>query len=329
VCTPGAGSAATSSAGAVLGGATVRTFTEPLQLTDLSDIKPGPDGNIWFTALERTNQIGRITPSGRVTTFPISPSPYGPKSIENIAAGFDGDLWIGQAGQIQRVNTRGMVDSVRALPNHGRCLVTAVDIIAGSDGSMYFLAMSCPDLIGQITPQGELTYFPLPVQCIQSDIVVGVDGHIWFAGGCNNRKSAVGEVDSRGAFKIYPASPLGPRPLAIVPSDDGNMYYADMSFRHALIRVNPTNGQMTYVTRLGWDYGFRDFVTDETGLWYTGAVRTRAGVQVGMIRANLPDDSKTFLGAFPDGVVMTFGPHDNIWAADVNRNTIDVWVRPH
>src|ERR1700728_2100151 len=61
----------------------------------LQDIAAGPDGNLWFT--DESCQgisgnpcaIGRITPSGTITEFPIglSSDPF------DIAAGPDGNLW--------------------------------------------------------------------------------------------------------------------------------------------------------------------------------------------------------------------------------------------
>ena len=57
--------------------------------SDLRSIAAGPDGNIWFA--DGTNHaIGRLTPAGDITTFPL-PSldrvPFG------IAAGPDGNIW--------------------------------------------------------------------------------------------------------------------------------------------------------------------------------------------------------------------------------------------
>jgi streptogramin lyase len=52
-------------------------------------ITAGPDGNLWFTE-ERGNQIGRITPAGTVTEFPI---PNGNSQPAGITAGPDGNLW--------------------------------------------------------------------------------------------------------------------------------------------------------------------------------------------------------------------------------------------
>ena len=64
-----------------------------------SDITAGPDGNLWFIETifgsdghfpTRSSLIGRITPSGSVTEFPIPNSRNIPN---NIVSGADGNLW--------------------------------------------------------------------------------------------------------------------------------------------------------------------------------------------------------------------------------------------
>src|SRR4051794_7303894 len=63
-------------------------------------IAAGPDGNLWFTQ-QRSDQIGRITPSGTITEFGV-PSNSRPAGI---TAGPGGNLWFTQPGtdQIGRI----------------------------------------------------------------------------------------------------------------------------------------------------------------------------------------------------------------------------------
>jgi streptogramin lyase len=49
----------------------------------------GPDGNLWFVEFNG-NAIGRITPRGAITEFPLPTGNSGPSSI---TTGPDGALW--------------------------------------------------------------------------------------------------------------------------------------------------------------------------------------------------------------------------------------------
>jgi streptogramin lyase len=53
-------------------------------------ITAGPDGNLWFSGSVASNKIGRITPGGQVTNFPIPTLDSEPRGI---AAGPDGNIW--------------------------------------------------------------------------------------------------------------------------------------------------------------------------------------------------------------------------------------------
>src|SRR5207248_628541 len=69
-------------------------------------IAAGPDGNMWFTAVN-SNQVGRITPSGTVTQYPI-PTPD--SSPQKIVAAPDSNLWFTEeVGQIGMVTVTGNI----------------------------------------------------------------------------------------------------------------------------------------------------------------------------------------------------------------------------
>jgi len=71
-------------------------------------ITAGPDGNLWFAATD-VNMIGRITPAGSFTEFPLpttcgSSNGCGPYAI---TAGPDGNLWFTEAANdIGRITTQ-------------------------------------------------------------------------------------------------------------------------------------------------------------------------------------------------------------------------------
>src|SRR5262249_55150599 len=75
-------------------------------------IAAGPDGNLWF-AEGAANQIGRITPDGVITEFPIPTASSVPIGI---TAGPDGALWFTEPGsnQIGRITVPPASDILTA-----------------------------------------------------------------------------------------------------------------------------------------------------------------------------------------------------------------------
>ena len=89
------------------------------------------DGNLWVTEGWVNNVVGRITPDGKLTEFPI------PFTAAAIAAGPDGNLWFTEAdgNRIGRITPAGVVTefsaglSTDSEPN---------GIAAGPDGNVWF-----------------------------------------------------------------------------------------------------------------------------------------------------------------------------------------------
>src|SRR5262245_30194294 len=113
------------------------------------DIVAGPDGNFWFA--EMVHRIGRMTPAGVVTEFPIPTASAGPESI---VAGPDGALWFTESGgnKIGRITTAGdftefPVPTANSQPN---------GITLGPDGALWFTENQ-GNKIGRITTAGVIT----------------------------------------------------------------------------------------------------------------------------------------------------------------------------
>src|SRR6266705_2690505 len=117
-------------------------------------ITAGPDGNLWFTE-QNSNKIGRISPSGTITEFPI-PTASNPRGI---AAGPDSNLWFteGSGNQIGRISPGGTatefpVPTAGSGPN---------GITAGPGGNLWFTEQNSGK-IGRISPSGTITEYPIP-----------------------------------------------------------------------------------------------------------------------------------------------------------------------
>src|ERR1700730_7426692 len=95
-------------------------------------IVSGPDGNLWFTE-QAANQIGRITPAGVITQFPLT-GQLGPTGV---ASGADGNVWFTSSGAntVGRISPTGAIRTF-ALPRRN---AQPAGIAAGSDGRLWFL----------------------------------------------------------------------------------------------------------------------------------------------------------------------------------------------
>jgi streptogramin lyase len=151
----------------------------------------GPEGNLWFTG---SNEVGRLTPGGEITEFPL-PTPYNvPRSI---ALGPDGNLWFAgdNKGTVGRVTPTGQITEFALDPKlrYNR----PEHITAGPDGNLWFTKAEArrqvdrrvpyqppPGLtegeIGRITPNGQITEFRIPSRAPTGAITVGPDGDLWF-----------------------------------------------------------------------------------------------------------------------------------------------------
>jgi streptogramin lyase len=109
---------------------TVTTFLTPTQPSNPYSITAGPDGNVWFPEWGG-NKIGRITPAGVITEFPMAVA----SGAQGIVTGPDGNLWIAERGssKIARVTTAGAITEFPVpLAN------VPFEITAGVDGNLWF-----------------------------------------------------------------------------------------------------------------------------------------------------------------------------------------------
>jgi streptogramin lyase len=90
-------------------------------------IAAGPDGNLWFTGI---TVIGRITPGGVVTEFPL---PDGRIATTHVAiiAGLDGNVWFGLPDGLGRITPSGAITLFPVPAPRG--------IAPGADGNIWYL----------------------------------------------------------------------------------------------------------------------------------------------------------------------------------------------
>jgi streptogramin lyase len=229
----------------------------------LSGIAAGSDGNLWFTKSSfPTDQIGRITPAGVITEFPIPSAGSTPRGI---TAGPDGNLWFTESeiGKIGRITTSGVITEF-SVPTYG-ALPWAIAV--GRDGNLWFTeptqVFPLQPNIGRITPAGVVTEFPLPTPGSFPSyfgITAGPDGNLWFTEWNN-----IGRITTAGLVTEFPI-PAEVVPFGIAAGPDGNLWFAEGN--NNIGRIT-TAGVITEFPTLPGGQPFAIAAGPDGAIWFT------------------------------------------------------------
>ena len=246
---------------------TVSTFEAPAVQLSGQGVTKGSDGNFWFTEPGK-GKIGRMTPKGAVTEFPL---PNGHSASNAITSGPDGNLWFTEGDRVGRMTTAGAVTEFTVAPG-----AHLTGITSGSDGNLWFMDTD-HFKIGRMTTSGAVDEFPIPpATTLKSqgsknlfhDITSGPDGNVWYTAEIYDRKSGVGRgeigrVTPEGKVTTY-LLPKGPQPKglpsfasktklagflladAITSGPDGNVWFTEhQGFGIGAIGKITPSGQIT------------------------------------------------------------------------------------
>jgi virginiamycin B lyase len=251
-----------------------------LNLSKMSShsITAGRDGNMWFIAGPRDLtgfQIGRVTPRGQTTFWPL---PAG-SLPGDLAAGPDGNLWFtdtarhygpdpGDKGvpenKIGRVTMEGVTNEF-ALPTPDG---DPNGITPGPDGTMWFTESR---KIGRIDPLGSIREFALPAGSSSGQITLGPDGALWFTSG-SERDARIGRITPAGSvtqFSLPPCEQVCNRSLrGITAGPDGNVWFSESKgYGEGNVWSITPRGSLTSYAVNGWASGI---TTGADGnVWFT------------------------------------------------------------
>ncbi|HEV2032957.1 MAG TPA: hypothetical protein VGU71_01965 [Candidatus Dormibacteraeota bacterium] len=192
--------------------------------TSPSGIASGPDGNLWFTEAS-ANRVGRMTPAGVLTEFPIPTFDSSPSAI---VAGPDGNLWFVESHfrntAVARITTAGVVTEY-PLGGSVDDQLQPREIVAGQDGNLW-LSQTHPTApqgeIVRVTPSGSLKAFTMPKGIRPSGIARGPDGNIWFTDWSGN---TIGRLSPTGALRQFALPRRNSQPDGITAGPDGRMWF--------------------------------------------------------------------------------------------------------
>ena len=175
-------------------------------------ITAGSDGALWFVG----TQIGKITTSGTITTFPCTLSPGCSIPSYGITSGPDGALWFTDLSShgIGRITTHG---ALTEFPLGSQVYGSPYRIASGSDGAVWFTEailspLLLPRHVLRMTTAGFITSYT--TSGVPGAIIHGLDDGIWFSEELYEGNtspvgygSKIGRIDvTTGALTEYPVA---------------------------------------------------------------------------------------------------------------------------
>ncbi|MGX7002509.1 Vgb family protein [Caballeronia sp. KNU42] len=193
-------------------------------------IAAGPDGNLWYAA---SGAIGRITPTGIVTEFPLLRDG---SAARFITAGPDGNMWFTEVATGETGIDNGMTGAVGVITMSGviqEFLLPTVfadprAIAWGPDGNLWFTERAA-NKIGFIDPATkQITEFPITRSNASPEgITWGPDGNIWFTERNANRIGRFDVASENITELLVPTN--GASPLAITLGPDRNLWFTEQN----------------------------------------------------------------------------------------------------
>jgi len=213
-------------------------------------ITSGPDGNLWFTEFW-SNRIGRMTPAGVLTEFPIPTPDSAPRGI---VTGPDGNLWFVESAflhtAIARMTTAGVVTEY-PLGGSQSDQLQPFEIVAGPDGNLWF-TQSHPSApqgeIARITPKGALMVVALPNGGRPNGVAVGPDGNVWFT---DSGANVVGRITPAGVMREFALPARAATAQGIAAGSDGRMWFAEGGKLASIGLIVPDANLSSRVVTLG------------------------------------------------------------------------------
>jgi len=106
--------------------------------------------------------------------------------------------------------------------------------VTGPDGNLWFTE-EAGNNIGQITPTGVVTEFPIPSSgSLPSAILKGPDNGLWFTEWASNK---IARSDSSGNIVEYPIPTGAANPLGLILGPDGALWFTEGAIANRLGRI--------------------------------------------------------------------------------------------
>jgi streptogramin lyase len=271
---------------------------------DSLNITSGGDGNLWFTEFD-PNMIGRITPAGVYTAFPI-PTPN--SGSDGITTGSDNNVWFTESltDKIGRITPTGTITEFALPAGSGPRGITS-----GNDGNLWFTESN--NKIGEMSTAGVvLNQFTIPTTNSSPEgITAGPGMSLSFTEFGANQ---IGIVTNTGTFteKLIPTTNSEPMGITLA---GGNLWFTEM-LGNKIGKMTPAGAFTEFPLSTPSSSPTSITVGSDTNLWFT-----EPGINsVGMIPtsgAPITEFPAPIANSQPEGI--TSGPDKNIWITQANN----------
>jgi len=193
-------------------------------IVDIAGMTRGPDGNVWFAG-GRANDIGRVTPSGKVTLFKL-PFLANPRDI---APGPGGAIYFSeyQGGNIGRITPAGKISQIVLPIKH----VFTEYLVRAPNDTLWF---ADGDNIGELTANLKFVLHKLSGTAgfiVPENLAETSTGNLWFTDFDpyqikGKDRSVVIRMTPQGKITAFPIS-YGVSGIAtgLAAGPDGNLWY--------------------------------------------------------------------------------------------------------
>lgn len=276
----------------------------------LWSITSGSDGNLWFVPNDDSNMIGRISPNGTITDFPLPTYLSHPLGI---ASGIDGNLWFTESGanNIGRITPNGSITEFPIPTNRD-----SFYIASGPDGNLWFTEVF-GNKIGRISTSGLITEFPVSTSGTPYGIASGPDGNIWFTEYNGNK---IGRITPDGTVTEFQVPTNNRELFAITSGPDGNLWFTE-SDANKIGKITPEGivSEFSVPTNDSHPHGIT--TGPDGNLWFTEINANKIGriTPEGFI-TEFPVPPGPTNNSSPAGI--TVGSDGNIWFTEYSNNKI-------
>ena len=267
----------------------------------------GSDGNLWFTESSENlpAQIGRITPAGAVTEFPVECNFC---ILTDIIQGPGNVLYYtSNENELGRITTDGTSLAPIQMPES--------DVLAGSlavhGDDVWITDFNNNSIWRYDIPTSTFTQYVVPTpNASPSDVAVDDAGIVWFSeGGADN----IGRLDP--ATGVITEIPVGSTQSSVAVGADGQIWFTKRFTPQGVGRLNPVTNEVTFFPLSG---GPQEIVASPDGsVWVT---LTTKGSIARITNDGVITESKAVKGSEPFGI--TVDAQDDPWFTMMSANKI-------